>query len=120
MIEELIARVFYARNVAHFEHWRAEGVGGYSRHMALGEFYDKVIEALDSLVEAYQGAFELVGTVPAPKTKAEKILLLLIEDAEWIEKNHEAICKGNRAVANLIDGVTGVYLSAIYKLRNLM
>ena len=120
MIEELIARVFYARNVAHFEHWRAEGVGGYARHVALGEFYDGVIDAIDSLVEAYQGAFELVGTVPAPKTKAEDILLLLIEDAEWIEKNHESICKGNRAVANLIDSLTGVYLSAIYKLRNLM
>lgn len=120
MIEDLIARVFYARNVAHFEHWRAEGVGGYARHKALGDFYDGVIDALDSLVEAYQGAFELIGTVPAPETKAEDILLILIEDAEWIEKNHEKICQGNRAVANLIDGVTGVYLSTIYKLRNLM
>lgn len=120
MIEQLIARVFYARNVAHFEHWRAEGVGGYARHQALGSFYDEVIDALDKLVEAYQGAFELVGTIPAPKTKAEDILLILIEDADWIEKNHGAICKGNRAVANLIDGVTGTYLSTIYKLRNLM
>jgi hypothetical protein len=120
MIEELISRVFYARNVAHFEHWRAEGVGGYARHQALGEFYEDVIEALDTLVEAYQGAFELVGATPAPKTKAKNILPILIEDAEWIEKNHEAICKGNRAVANLIDGVTGVYLPAIYKLRNFM
>ncbi len=120
MIEQLIARVFYARNVAHFEHWRAEGVGGYARHQALGSFYDEVIDALDKLVEAYQGAFELVGTIPAPKTKAEDILLILIEDADWIEKNHEAICKGNRAVANLIDGVTEVYLTTAYKLRNLM
>lgn len=120
MIEDLIARVFYARNVAHFEHWRASGVGGYARHMALGDFYDKVIDALDSLVEAYQGAFELVGTIPTTKTKAEEILLILIEDAEWIEKNHEKVCKGNRAVANLVDGVTGVYLTTIYKLRNLM
>lgn len=120
MIEELIARVFYARNVAHFEHWRAEGVGGYARHVALGEFYDGVIDELDKLVEAYQGAFELVGTVPAPKTKAGDILMLLVEDAAWIEKNHEKICKGNRAVANLIDSLTGVYLTTIYKLRNLM
>lgn len=120
MIEELVSRVFYARNVAHFEHWQANGVGAYARHTALGEFYDQVIDALDTLVEGYQGAFELIGTVKAPKTKAEDILLILIEDSKWIEKNHENICKGNRAVANLLDGVTGVYLSAIYKLRNLM
>ena len=120
MIEDLIARVFYARNVAHFEHWTATGIGSNARHKALGNFYEDVIEALDSLVEAYQGAFELVGSISAPKTKAEDILLILIEDADWIEKNHEKICKGNRAVANLIDGVTDVYLSTIYKLRNLM
>ena len=120
MLEELIARVFYARNVAHFEHWRAEGVGGYARHKALGEFYEGVIDAVDALVEAYQGAFELVGAIPAPKTKAEDILMILVEDAAWIEKNHDKICKGNRAVANLIDGVTEIYLTTTYKLRNLM
>jgi len=120
MIEELVSRVFYARNVAHFEHWQANGVGAYARHTALGEFYDGVIDALDTLVEAYQGAFELIGTVKAPKTKAEEILMILVEDAEWIEKNHESICKGNRAVANLVDGVTGVYLSTIYKRRTLI
>ncbi len=29
MIEQLISRVFYARNLAHFEHWRATGAGSY-------------------------------------------------------------------------------------------
>ena len=120
MIEELISRVFYARNMAHYEHWTVSGVGSNARHEALGEFYEGIISAIDTLVEAYQGAFELVGPIKAPKTKADEILLILIEDSEWIEKNHEAICKGNRAVANLIDGVTAVYLKAIYKLRNLM
>lgn len=119
MIEQLISRVFYARNVAHFEHWRAKGDGSFSKHMALGSFYDDVIEALDSLVEAYQGAFELIGNIPAPETPKRDVLALLENDADWIEENHEDICKGNRAVANLIDSVTGVYLSTIYKLRNL-
>jgi DNA-binding ferritin-like protein len=119
MIEQLISRVFYARNVAHFEHWRATGTGSFSKHMALGSFYDDVIEAIDDLVEAYQGAFELVGTIPAPETPKTDILSLLSADADWIEENHEDICQGNRAVANLIDTLTGVYLSTIYKLRNL-
>lgn len=119
MIEQLIARVFYARNVAHFEHWRAKGDGSFAKHMALGSFYDDVIDALDALVEAYQGAFELVGNIPVPDTSKSAILPILEADAKWIEENHEKVCKGNRAVANLIDGVTGVYLSTIYKLRNL-
>lgn len=119
MIEQLISRVFHARNVAHFAHWHATGKGSFSRHMALGDFYENVIEALDALVEAYQGAFDLTKSIPAPDTSITVPLKLLEGDAEWIEKNHDKICGGNRAVENLLDSVTGVYLSAIYKLRNL-
>lgn len=119
MIEQLISRVFYARNVAQFEHWRATGTGSFAKHAALGSFYDDVIEAIDDLVEAYQGAFDLIGNIPAPETPKGDVLKLLEADAAWIEANHEDICKGNRAVANLIDSLTGVYLSTIYKLRNL-
>ena len=119
MIEQLISRVFYARNLAHFAHWRAKGDGSYAKHKALGKFYDGVIAAIDSVVEAYQGAFDLIGAIPVPEEMEKDILKCLESDAEWIEKNHEKICKGNRAVGNLVDTVTGVYLSAIYKLRNL-
>ena len=116
MIEQLIGRVFYARNLAHFAHWRTKS---YAQHQALGGFYDGVIDAIDSLVEAYQGAYDLIGAIPAPGEMEKDALKCLESDAEWIEKNHEKICKGNRAVGNLVDGVTEVYLSAIYKLRNL-
>lgn len=119
MIEQLISEVFYARNVTHWQHWRAKGEGSFAKHMALGEFYDGVIDALDPLVEAYQGAFDIVGTVPTPESTDIEPLDLLEKQAAWIEENHEEICNGNRAIANLIDSLTGVYLSAIYKLRNL-
>lgn len=125
MIEELIGRVFYARNLAQYEHWiitdddNEESTGSYATHKALGKFYDDVIEALDDLVEAYQGAFKLIGPIPAPKQTPSDCLKALEADAKWIEEHHEDICKGNRAVANLIDTLTGVYLSTIYKLRNL-
>jgi hypothetical protein len=40
-------------------------------------------------------------------------------DAAWIEEHHEDICGGNRAVANLLDNVTAIYLATVYKLENL-
>lgn len=114
MIEQLIARVFHTRNVSHWSHWRTRS---YAEHQALGSFYDEVIESLDSIVEAHQGAYDLVGTIPAPDSSASDILSLLQDDAAWIEKHHEEICGGNRAIANLIDGLTDKYLGTIYKLR---
>ena len=116
MIEDLISRVFHSRNLAHWNHWRTKS---YAQHKALGHFYDDVIEALDDLVEAYQGAFDLVSTIPAPDKTDNDILKHLETEAAWIEENHEGICKGNRAIANQIDALSGVYLSTVYKLRNL-
>jgi DNA-binding ferritin-like protein len=116
MIEQLISRVFYARNLAHWNHWRTKS---YSQHQALGGFYDDVIDAIDSLVEAYQAVNGLVGSIPAPKDTKSEVLDVLKGDAEWIEEHHEKICGGNRAIGNLVDGVTEVYLRTIYKLENL-
>jgi hypothetical protein len=116
MIEDLISRVFHSRNLAHWNHWRTKS---YAQHKALGHFYDDVIEALDDIVEAYQGAFDLVSTIPAPDKTDNDILKHLETEAAWIEENHEGICKGNRAIANQIDALSGVYLSTVYKLRNL-
>lgn len=115
MIEQLISRVFYARNLAHFDHWRTKS---YSQHMALNAFYDDVIDALDALVEAHQAVNGIVGSIPAPESKSN-CLETLKADADWIEAHHEKICGGNRALANLLDNVTAVYLSAVYKLENL-
>ena len=117
MLEELISRVFYARNLAHFEHWRAKGEGSFAKHDALGDFYPAIIEAIDPLVEGHQGLHDLISAIPAPKDAPRDALKCFQADVAWIEANHEAICGGNRGLANMIDTVTGVYLSAIYRLR---
>jgi hypothetical protein len=116
MIEQLISRVFYARNLAHFEHWRTKS---YAQHKALGKFYGEIIGALDDLVEAHQGLNGLIGNIPAPADVKSDCLKTLKADAAWIEEHHEDICGGNRAVANLLDNVTAIYLATVYKLENL-
>ena len=108
--------VSWLLELPHWSHWRTKS---YSQHKALGHFYDDVIEALDALIEAHQAVHGLVGDIPAPSAKGSEVLPILRSDAEWIEEHHEEICEGNRAIGNLIDSLTGVYLSAIYKLENL-
>ena len=87
--------------------------------MALGAFYDGVIDALDTLVEAYQGQFALLGQVEFPAPEVTDILDHLQEEADWIESNRDEISGGSSSVANLVDSLVAVYLSAIYKLTNL-
>lgn len=114
-MNELIARVFATRNAVHVEHWRTKS---YAQHMTLGDLYDDLIEALDELVECYQGAFDLVN----PKlddVKAGEIVKRLEDDMLYITENRKAICRGLPALENLLQSLEGIYLRAIYKLNNL-
>lgn len=115
MIEEFVSRTFATRNAAHIEHFRTQS---YAAHMALGDFYESLIDAVDTVVEAYQGSFELIGEVPAPES-FDFTVSHLKDEADWIEINRKEIAGDSDAVANLVDAVTAVYLKAIYKLENL-
>lgn len=121
MIEQLVSRVFYTRNAAHLQHWKVKGPGSYAQHTALGGFYDALIDKIDSIVETYQGYFDLIAMVP-PKPGAmlpNDIVAHLSEDCDWIMENREEIAKDNTAVENLIDDLLGEYMTTLYKLRNL-
>jgi hypothetical protein len=121
MIEQLVSKVFYTRNAAHLEHWKTKGVGSYARHVALGDFYDALIDNIDSIVEAHQGYFDLIAAVqPIPGPLLPKDIVEHISDeCEWIDENREKIAKNVAAIENLIDNLAGAYMSVLYKLRNL-
>jgi hypothetical protein len=115
MIEEFISRVFSARNAAHLEHWRTKS---YAQHQALGEFYDGLVDEIDTLVECYQGNFGLIGEVKLTHADGD-IVGLLSKDVAWIAKHREKIAGGVDALENIVDGISSLYLRTIYKLENL-
>jgi hypothetical protein len=120
MIEQLISRVFATRNAAHLTHWRTKS---YAQHVALNEFYDDALDALDTLVEGHQGAFDLIGEVPSSTAKVDgavkTIIKRLEEDLVWINDNRAKITEGLPSLDNMLQDMEGVYLKALYKLRNL-
>ena len=113
MIEQLISKVFASRNCAHLKHWSTKS---YAEHMALGDFYDEVIEITDNLIECYQGNFGLVGDVKLESAKGD-ILKCLESDAVWIAENCEKITGDVEALENIIQDLTALYLKTIYKLK---
>lgn len=116
MIEELVSRVFATRNAAHLSHWATKS---YAEHVALNAFYDGVIDALDSLVEAHQGAFGLIGAVDPSVVNRNNLAEHIKQEARWIEQNADEITQGVRSLQNLLDGLTDIYLTTYYKLTSL-
>jgi len=117
MIEELIAKVFATRNAAHFEHWRIKS--GYN-HETLGDFYDSIVGKLDAIVEANIAIFGQisVGTLPA-QPKVLNIVSHLEDDLVWIGKNRKELGGKVPAIDNMLQDLEGVYISALFKPKNL-
>ena len=115
-MEEIIGLLFHARNVTHKEHLRTKS---YAAHKALGHFYEDVIELADDLAEAYQGDEGIMADIPLfATTPTEPIDDFLVKQVNMIEKlRHSASSRS--AIQNIIDSILALYLSTIYKLRNL-
>lgn len=117
MIEELISRIFKTRNQAHLSHWKTKS---YAEHQALGEFYDSLIDTIDKLVEAHQGSKGIIGHVDLScKDESVDIIKNLTDDANWISKNRPKIASNVPALENIVDELVGLYLTTLYKLKNL-
>lgn len=112
----LVATLFLARDLAHREHLRTKS---YAQHMALGSFYDGIVDLADSLAEAWQGKFAQLLDIPLATSEEEmKIIDLLEAQLDWIhEERYNAIAKEQTALHNIIDEIEALYMSTLYKLR---
>ena len=118
MIARLIAILFLSRDVAHRAHLNTTS---FSQHMALGTFYDDIIDNADAIAEAYQGRNGLIGKIPMlTETDTGDIADILEKHLGMVEKlRYTAVEKTDTPIQNLIDTAVETYLSALYKLRNL-
>lgn len=116
MIKELVKKVTATRDAAHKGHWKTKS---YSEHVALGELYDGTVTKIDAIVEMYQGAFGLIGDIDDKPIVGKDMIRHLTDEAKWINDNREAISGDWCAIENALDDLAGLYLTTLYKLKNL-
>lgn len=117
MIGEFISLLFLSRDVAHKEHLRTQS---YAQHIALGDFYDKIVDLADNLAEAYQGRNGIIDIPGMDDEDVGDIVQQLKRYLDWIEKNrYQAVPKEDSAIQNIVDEIVSLYLSTLYKLQNL-
>lgn len=119
MIGKFLATLFLSRDLAHREHLKTKS---YAEHVALGSFYDAIVDLADSLAEMYQGRHGIIKDIPLLDDENESSTPadLLASHLEIIEEiRYEAVEKTDTAIQNKIDEVVAEYLTTLYKLRNL-
>jgi hypothetical protein len=113
---EFIGLLFLARDVTHSVHLNTRS---YSKHIALGIFYDRIIGAADDFAEAYQGRHGLIGPISLHSAKKTTNVIEFLEDSlKEIEDARYKVCdKDDSTLQQLIDNIIEVYLRTLYKLR---
>ena len=110
---DLIGHLFLERDVAHSVHLNTRS---YAKHKALGKFYPAVVDLADTLAEAYQGRYGLIGPITLHSAEKTNNIVDFLEDSlKKIKKEREEY--DDTAIQNIIDEIEGLYLSTLYKLK---
>lgn len=119
MIESLVARLFYLRELTHRAHLRTTGPGSFAAHMALGGFYDEIAAAGDGICEAWMGRVgQIVPPIPFVIEQPTGDIVADIEaQRAWIDVNRDDASLAFSEIQNLIDSAVDLIDSVLYKLR---
>lgn len=113
---DFVGTLFLARDVTHSVHLNTRS---FSKHSALNEFYDNIVELADKFAEAYQGRHGLIGPISLMSAKKTGNVIEFLEDslADVEKMRYEVVDKADTPLQNIIDEIVGQYLSTLYKLK---
>lgn len=115
---EFVSQLLLARDRAHLAHWKVTGTGSFAAHMALGEFYEKLIDLTDKFVEQYQGSYDELLDIDLSTGGQTEIKKFLESQVAWIDAHRSRVCnQHDTSLQNTIDEILRLYETTLYKLR---
>jgi hypothetical protein len=117
----LFSKLFEAREMAHIYHLQVRGdEGSYAAHMALGSFYEDVLDLIDDLIETYQGQYGIVDgydIIDTKDTKTKDKVAYFEELATYIKSARQCISQEDTHLHNVIDEIVGLTYKTLFKLK---
>lgn len=117
---QLISTLLASRTQAHIFHWQVEGMGSYSAHKALNEYYDEIVDHFDGLVESFQGRYGIQRGYTSPASFKEDGQFVTYFEAlsKYVETIRTKIPQDSY-IQNQVDEVVDLIETTKYKLKNL-
>ena len=119
---KFFSKLVESREMAQVYHWQVKGdTGSHAAHLALNDYYDKVIDLIDEIVEVYQGQYDIVeeyDVIDTKETKTKDKVQYFIELSEFIKSTrYVALLKDDSHLQNIVDEIIALVYKTIYKLR---
>ena len=119
-MNEYIGTLFQSRNQSHIYHLQTPS---YAKHMALNDYYEEIVCIIDSLVEAYQGKYDILKEYKMAGTlkdwESDEDIVKYFEGlAKYCEMKREKLPQDG-FLTNQYDDVDTLVRSTLYKLKRL-
>lgn len=119
-MNEYVGTLMQSRNQTHIFHLQTTS---YAKHVALQEYYEEIIDLIDSLVEGYQGKYEIltdyrmIGTLE-DLNEEEDIVKYIEKVARYCELKREKLPQDG-FLTNVYDDIDTLLRSTLYKVKRL-
>ena len=106
---KLIGELLQSRDIMHLNHWKTQSLG---EHQATKEYYEGVIDLIDSVVEKYFGRTKRIP-IEVPASKAESSVECMLRVRRSVESSRENFPTD---IQNILDEIIGPINETLYLL----
>ena len=108
-----VSVLFHSATVTHFMHLQTKS---FAQHMALGEYYDAIVDLADKWAEAYQGCYDIITNYPKDFHLATEPVKYLMQIKDFVDDIRKDLPQDSE-LNNLVDSIADQIDSTLYKLR---
>jgi hypothetical protein len=114
-VANFVSTLFATRTQAHIFHLQTDS---FAAHKALNEYYDQIVELVDSFIEGYQGRYGIITNYTSPSTfKEDGAALTYFEGVSaYIEQIRKRL-PSDSYLQNKVDEIVDLVESTKYKLK---
>lgn len=118
---KLFSKLFESREMAHIYHLQVSGEpGSHAKHTALGEYYDSVLDLVDSIIETFQGQYGIVeeyDVIDTSISREKDTIEYFNELSRFLKEERKCINVEDTHLHNIIDEIVALVYRTLYKLK---
>lgn len=111
--ELVIGQLFQSRDMMHIAHLQTLS---YAEHKALNEYYDRILDLTDTLLETYFGTIGKRVNFKIPGSEYVNPQQHLKQLMEYIRKHRSVFGTENTHIQNIIDEIIALISKTLYLL----
>lgn len=112
-----IATLLHSATLTHLQHFQVTGEGSDAKHRALADYYDGIVDLIDSLTESIQGAYdELIKEYPRTFGSPSPDPLEYMKALRQFVRDARKGLPQDSEIQNEIDGIATLINHTCYRL----